>query len=92
MKDLIEARKIIDEIDSKIIELYEQRMDVVLDVIKYKIENDIPILDSNRESQMLDRNLQKIQNDDYRKHYKTILEGFLKASKDLQKEFLEKNK
>ena len=52
----------IDEIDTKIIELYEARMEVVKNVIDYKIKNNIPILDSSRESKMLDKNLSKIKN------------------------------
>ena len=50
MKTLEESRIEIDEIDNKIIELYEKRMQVVKDVVQYKIENNIPILDANRDS------------------------------------------
>lgn len=81
----------IDEIDTKIIELYEARMEVVKNVIDYKIKNNIPIVDSSRESKMLDKNLSKIKNDEYKTYYKDILEGFLKASKSMQADIL-KNK
>ena len=89
MNKLEESRIKIDEIDTKIIELFEERMTTVLDVIKYKIENNIPVLDSNREAAMLNKNLNKIKNEKYKKYYKTVLEGFLKASKDMQKDILE---
>ena len=90
MNKLEQARINIDDIDTKIIELFEKRMDTVKDVIKFKIENNIPILDSNRETIMLEKNLNKIFNEEYKKYYKTVLEGFLKASKAMQKDILEK--
>jgi monofunctional chorismate mutase len=92
MNKLEEARIKIDEIDQKIIELFEQRMTVVKDVIEYKIENDLPVLDSNREAAMLEKNLKRISNEEYKKYYQSILEGFLKSSKEMQKDILNKNK
>ena len=89
---LIDARNKIDEIDSKIIELYIQRMDTVKKVIEYKIENNIPVLDSSREASMLEKNLSKIDKEEYKKYYESILLGFLKASKDMQNDILNKNK
>lgn len=86
MKKLENCRVLIDNIDNLIIELYEKRMDVVKEVIKYKIENNIPITDSNRESSMLENNLKKIKNEEYKKYYKDVLEGFLKASKRMQED------
>lgn len=86
MKKLENCRVLIDNIDNLIIELYEKRMDVVKEVIKYKIENNIPITDSNRELSMLENNLKKIKNEDYKKYYKDVLEGYLKASKKMQED------
>ncbi len=86
MKRLENCRVLIDNIDNLIIELYEKRMDVVKEVIKYKIENNIPITDSNRELSMLENNLKKIKNEEYKKYYKDVLEGFLKASKRMQED------
>lgn len=79
-------RKEIDLIDSKIIELYEKRMDLVKKVNEYKKENSIPTLDSTREALMLNKNLTKIQNEEYKKYYPEILNGFLKASKAMQED------
>lgn len=86
MKKLENCRVLIDNYDNLIIELYEKRMDVVKEVIKYKIENNIPITDSNRELSMLENNLKKIKNEEYKKYYKYVLEGFLKASKKMQED------
>ena len=92
MKKLEICRDLIDSIDSQIIELYEKRMEVVKDVIEYKIENDLPIYDQNRESLMLEKNLSKIKNEEYKKYYSDVLNGFLKASKEYQKDILNKLK
>lgn len=92
MNKLEELRKNIDQIDDNIIKLFIERMDVVKEVIAYKIENNIPILDSSRESKMVEKNMNKVRKEEYKKYYISILEGFLKASKDLQKDILESHK
>lgn len=84
MKELEKLREEIDEIDTKIIYLYEQRMNLIKDVTKYKIKNNIPTLVSSREKEMLDKNVTKINNKEFIKYYKYVLEGFLKASKMYQ--------
>lgn len=91
MEILENCREIIDKIDSEIIKLYEKRMDIVKEVIEFKIKNNIPVLDSSREEKMLIKNLEKIKNEDYKKYYNSVLKGFLKASKDMQNDIL-KNK
>lgn len=92
MTNLDEYRKEIDEIDTKIITLYEARMEVVKKVIAYKLENNIPVLDSSRETKMLDNNLTKLKNEELKKYYKDVLEGFLKASKAMQTDILKNSK
>lgn len=88
MNKLEECRNKIDEIDNEIIKLFEKRMDVVSEVIRYKMENNIPVLDNSREVIMLEKNLNKISNPEYKKYYESILKGFLKASKELQNDIL----
>lgn len=88
MKDLIKAREEIDLIDTEIIRLFEKRMDIVKDVVIYKITNKLPVLDSSRENAMLEKNINKIKNEEYKKYYGKVLKGFLEASKDMQKELL----
>lgn len=89
MNKLEECRNKIDEIDSQIIKLFEERMNIVKEVTNYKILNNMQILDSGRESNMLEKNLTKITNEKYKKYYKDVLEGFLKASKNMQKDLIE---
>ena len=89
MKKLEICRDLIDSIDNSIIELYEKRMDVIKEITKYKIENGIPVLDQAREDSMLKKNIEKIKNGEYKKYYKDVLDGYLKASKKMQEEIME---
>ena len=88
MEKLEICRDLIDSIDNQIIELYVKRMEIVKEITKLKIENDLPVLDQNREKIMLEKNLEKIKNDEFKKYYKDVLEGFLKASKEMQKDII----
>ncbi len=53
--DLTKLRQQIDEIDAKIVELYERRMDVCRQVAEYKIENGKKVFDKQRETEKLAR-------------------------------------
>ena len=86
------CRNEIDSIDEEIIKLYEKRMEIVKEVINYKLDNNIEILDTSREEKMLNKNLVKISNEEYKKYYKDVLTGFLKASKEMQKDILNAKK
>lgn len=55
MRDLSEIRVEIDEIDSKIVELFENRLKLVTQVAEYKIANGKPVLDKKRETEKLER-------------------------------------
>lgn len=55
MNKLEQARAQIDAIDREMVKLYEARLDAVKDVIAYKIENDLPILDSGREQVVMEK-------------------------------------
>ena len=86
MDKLTECRRKIDAIDTEIIRLYEERMQVVKEVAEYKISKGLPVLDSSRENAMLERNLAKIDNESLKKYYEKVLHGFLDASKEMQSE------
>lgn len=50
---LDELRKELDEIDEKIVGLFEKRMNTVRRVAEYKRENSLPALDERREAEIL---------------------------------------
>ena len=49
---LEEAREIINEVDNEMIYLFIKRMAAISMVAEYKMENDIPVLDSIREDEI----------------------------------------
>lgn len=53
MIDLQESRKKIDEIDKKIVELFEKRMQIAKDIAEYKLSVGKPIYDAAREEEKL---------------------------------------
>lgn len=55
MKDLIKIRKEIDDIDSRLVELYEKRMELTAEVAEYKISTGKQVLDKERENQKLEQ-------------------------------------
>lgn len=54
MLDLLEIRKQIDTIDSQIVKLFEERMQLCSDVAEFKIKNGKEVLDHKREQEKLD--------------------------------------
>lgn len=90
MNKLEECRVKIDAIDNEIIRLYEERMRAVKEVAEYKIENGLEVLDSSREKKMLEKNLSKISKIELKKYYPRVLNGFLDASKEMQKDIIAK--
>lgn len=53
MQELTESRKQIDEIDRQIADLYCRRMAVSREVAAYKLEKGLPVLDAQREQEVL---------------------------------------
>ncbi len=64
--DLQESRKQIDEIDSKIVELFEKRMTVAGNVADYKIATGKPVFDKEREESKI-KTLTDITKDSFNK-------------------------
>ncbi|RIA75583.1 shikimate dehydrogenase/chorismate mutase/prephenate dehydratase [Anaeroplasma bactoclasticum] len=88
---LEEAREIINEVDNEMIYLFIKRMAAISMVAEYKMENDIPVLDSIREDTIKSRNLETLSNKQLEKYYLTFFEGVLNASKEYQKDLINKN-
>lgn len=89
MKDLKEIRKEIDSIDTQIASLFEQRMQLSKEVAEYKIASGLSITDSNRESEIVNRNSQKIQDERIREYYTTFERTLIRLSCDYQRLMME---
>ena len=62
MTELEIARSGINEIDEKRAELFEKRMNLVVQVANYKQKNGMQVFDSSREKQVIDRCVQYFKN------------------------------
>ncbi len=58
MNNLEQSRNKIDEIDTKLAELFSERINIAAEVARYKIENKIPVLNSGRERDIVTRLIQ----------------------------------
>lgn len=80
MNSLDKYRKEIDKIDDSIIELLEQRFNLVVEIGQYKKENNLPVFDVKRESAIKKKFTTKKYQDSLSNIYDTIL----KESKTIQ--------
>lgn len=88
MSDLENARKIIDEADKEIAELFIKRMDAVKTVAQYKGERGLPIFDEEREKLILKRNVERLPSDELKSYYDILLRSFMDVSKKYQENLL----
>ena len=56
MSLLEDARKRINAVDKKMARLFEERMQAVEDVIRYKQQHQMQVLDTSREQEVIKRN------------------------------------
>lgn len=87
-EDIKKLRKRIDEIDEKLLKLYEERMDVVGSIAKYKIENSLPVYDAKREDEKLDEVFASVSNKKYADGAAQLFITLMQASKELQEEIM----
>lgn len=90
-KDINECRKRIDEIDDKLMKLFQERMEIAVSVAEYKKENNLPIFNKEREDFVIEKNLSKITNDDIKIYAEKMLHYLMDLSKDYQKSLNNQN-
>lgn len=91
MNRLEKARLTINQIDEKMAELFEARMRAVEEVVAYKIDNHMPVLDSSRESALIKKNVSYIQDEKYTDSYLEYFYHMLEISKNYQKKIISKD-
>ena len=85
---LDKAREEINECDRALAALFERRMAAVEQVAAYKREAGLPVLDSAREAEVLQRNLALLQNPDLAREYTVFQKGVMAASRAYQRRLL----
>ena len=86
--NLEDARKNIDRYDDRIIDLLEKRLDCVVNIAKYKLENSMNIFDAEREKLILQKVGELTQNKEYAPYIKDTYTGIMDASKNFQKKLI----
>jgi len=83
--DLEEIRSRIDHIDRKLVELIEERLEIVKEVALYKKENNMKIFDRKREEEVVYKNLSNVKNEELKHYIEIILKDIMDSSKEYQK-------
>ena len=83
LKSLDECRAAINAIDEQIVQLLHQRATVSMAVGRYKKARQIPVLQPNREEELLERLVQE-KGPLPENHLRTIYTAILQSSRDLQ--------
>ena len=86
--DMNKLRKEIDRIDSEILRLYEERMDVARKIGQYKIDNDLPVYDAAREDAKLEKVFEAVRNEDYADGAAQLFITLMQVSRELQEELM----
>lgn len=88
MDELMAVRLKINQVDKELAELFEKRMELVEEVVKYKKAHHMNILDSKREQEVIVNN-SKLVNEEVREYYVKVLQCMMDVSKEYQKEIME---
>lgn len=89
--NLSECRNEIDKIDKELVKLFEKRMDVVINVAKYKIENNIPIFNGAREIEVIEKNISRLNNKEYSKLTEEFFTNLMELSRSFQSDIIKEN-
>ncbi|HHU70690.1 MAG TPA: prephenate dehydratase [Clostridiales bacterium] len=84
MVDLMESRKKLDEVDKKLLELFEYRMEISKDVAEYKRSVGKPVYDPDRENEKLETLRKQVQNEDNKKAVVDLFSQIMFLSRRLQ--------
>lgn len=89
MSLLDDARKIINDVDSKMADLFCQRMRAAEMVAEYKKEHGLKIFDASREAQVISKNSQLIEDTVLREYYVNFLKNNMAVSRAYQDRLME---
>lgn len=88
---LEDFREELDSLDSKMLELYQQRINIVKEIAQIKKESNLPIFDKKREEEIINKSLKNIDDENLKAMYKEFIELILKQSKEIQKNALNRH-
>ena len=83
MNALEENRKIIDEVDTELCRLFQKRFAAVEEIMRYKLENGMQVLDRSREAQLIARRRQEVP-PNLQPYFQEFYEALLSSSRHYQ--------
>lgn len=89
MTELERARKIINETDRQMAELFVKRMNAAKQVADYKRLHGMQVCDPQREAEVIERNSKLVENEDLKSYYVSFLQNNMEISKTYQHRILE---
>ena len=90
MNELENLREKIDTIDKEMIALFEKRMDIVADIAAYKIKNNLPVLNQNREDIVVSKVKSTVKNKEYTDSAIDFIKDIMEISKKFQQNLISK--
>ena len=88
---LDEARRIINEVDAQMAELFVRRMRAAETVYEYKQEMGLPIPDEKREAAVIERNAVLVEDEVLRNYYMDFLKNVMSLSRAYQHHLQERS-
>jgi monofunctional chorismate mutase len=82
--DLNNSRNEINKIDKEIVSLLEKRFNIVMEIGKYKKENNIPVYDEKREKAVIKNCIDYLNNRELSKQIEDIYMQIMNSSKELE--------
>ena len=84
MQNLKEIRTKINDIDKEMMDLFIKRMKLSKEVIEYKVKYNLPVLDKEREKEVIINNLNNLKEKDLEKYYLEFIKEIMNISKEYQ--------
>ena len=90
MENLEKLRTEIDKIDTELTGLFEKRMETVLKIGKYKVENNIPVVDNKRAGVVVEKAVSRLENKNFSGEITEIFSNIIAVSENTQKTMFSK--
>lgn len=84
------ARRQINQLDQSIVDLLKKRFETSARIGQIKEESQLPVLDNDREKQVLEQVAQLDSDTDTQKYLQNIFQAILKNSRDYQHQLMQK--
>ncbi|MEG0570198.1 MAG: chorismate mutase [Oscillospiraceae bacterium] len=82
---LQQLRDEIDTLDTQLLDIFEKRMKISSEILQYKLENNLPIEDTKRETQLI-KKISAAASEELVKYDKKLFSEIISLSKEYQKQ------